>query len=535
MTTLAPTSNSTATSSLAAYSNSGNSMAVTSSKSSSAAASSGNASTVTLGQSGDSAQTYSASGQLTSGRWQPIWENDRAVDTITSAMAVAVAGGSSLAAHVQGVGRALINSIANGGGDFSQSVLMSTQALPGNDGVNAILRQQLHGFASNSIAMSVTTVSGAKVEFTVSSNENGLAVSINTDGAKLTDVEREAMGDLADAFQNALDGLAKTPPSLALDGLMKFNSAALSSIDLNAKLGNGDQMVDFHVDSTTRTLSTSGTAGTMNVSVDLKNLSLLGSAQQQQKAIANYLTQFDAAQRRGKGDESLVDLFKQAFSQLNGNTDALSAAAAVQAPAIAPSSMDRKMLTGLLDFSASVNQSTQSPNPLKPGEVDSFSYKVSQQTTIGGKNLAGRSITQQQQSQLKAAYHESLVPSLPLKLGTDRQSQNYTYHQIDDAASSTMDIGYELGLLTRAKLTRSASQNTQVSKYVLGELVKETKTPLQSSSVQDFVAQLQKGSTSLNPQTLMESTRWQQMLESISQMVLLKDDPAELSSRKSQQ
>ncbi|WP_231602531.1 hypothetical protein [Herbaspirillum chlorophenolicum] len=480
-------------------------------------------------------QIYSATGTMatasdnTASSGPFVWEN-RQSGAISALMAGdAVAG--DLSGRLHGLGKALVAHIKDGGGDFSQSVLQSKQAVQADEGVQAILRQQLHDFAGNSIGLSVVTAGGAKVNFSLSADSNGIAVKINVADGQLNDAERNAMGELGDAFEAAVSGLAEQPPRLALGGLLKFDTSALASVDLHAKLGNGDQAIDFHADARQRTLSTSGAAGAIKVAVDLTGTAIIGSAQQQQRAIASYLDQFDAAALRGHGDKSLNGLFKDAFAQLNSNYPGQEYKAGQPQPVVSTDDTDRKMLTGLADFKASVSGAVSVPNPLNHHEVDSFDYRVSQQTTLSGNGQADRSIVQRQQSSLHAAYHEPLQAGAPLRLTTDKQSQNYIYRQIDDEASSTMEIAYDKGFLAKALLRQSASQQTHAVKYVLGQKVSDTTTPLKSAIVQDFAAQLQGGATTKERQTADGQYRWQQMLSMIGSLALLKQDPTELKQQ----
>ncbi|WDZ96655.1 hypothetical protein Herbaro_02405 [Herbaspirillum sp. WKF16] len=482
--------------------------------------------TVALGAQAADLALYSASGQLANAK-SPVWENKQ-LDTITAQMANTAAAGD-LAGRLHGLGRALTDYIGEGGNGYSQSVLTSDLATGGDSGVQSILRDQLQKFAANSIGLSVATAGGAKVNFSLASNSDGIAVKIEVIDGKLTDADREAIRQLGDAFQGAIGGLAQQPPKLALDGLMKFDTGALGSVELNARIG--DQAIQLHVDAQQRSLSTSSSAGTMKVAVDLKNTAILGSGEQRQRAIASYLQQFDAASRRGHGDAGLNDLFKDAFSQLNGNYPVRTGAPGNDMPKVAADGTDRQMLSGLADFTASISQATESPNPLRRGETDGFDYQVSQQTSLTGRNQANRGITQEQHSSLKAAWHEALQPDLPLKLGTDKQSQNYTYHQVDDQASSKLEIGYELGYLSKVRLSQSASQNTRVTKYVMGEKVSDVSTPLNSAIVRDFAEQLRDGR---DARTADGQYRWQQKLAQIGAMALLQPDPSALKAQGAQ-
>jgi len=102
-------------------------------------------------------------------------------------------------------------------------------------------------------------------------------------------------------------------------------------------------------------------------------------------------------------------MFKDAFSALNSNYP--QGAGAVEALSNNPS--DKGLLTGLADFKASIKQAVDSSNPMRPSEVDSFSYNVSQKTQVNGRSSADRSVTQNQQSVLSASFHKGLDGGKP--------------------------------------------------------------------------------------------------------------------------
>jgi len=255
---------------------------------------------------------------------------------------------------------------------------------------------------------------------TLSSQANGLGVEAKVTNGKLTEREMEALGKLSGGFQKAIDGLAALPPTLDLSSLMQFDSNILSSLDLNANIkteAGDDQSLSFHVDDAKRTISTSGAAGAIDLKVDTKNLQILGSAGQQAEAMRGYLQQFDEAKARGNADASLIGMFKDAFTSLNKNYDAVipKADPEMKKP-IALDAADRSVLSGLADFTASIRQSVQVVNPMRPGETDTFSYDVSQRSSITGNNQKNHAIEQQSKSALSASFHNSLFSGAPLQL-----------------------------------------------------------------------------------------------------------------------
>ncbi|WP_394779911.1 hypothetical protein [Undibacterium sp.] len=447
-----------------------------------------------------------------------------------------------------GLGSAMLDQIKDGVTNISQTVqqgvaqgVSSTQANPyagtdGTGGAGAIISAQqpsLHGVGANQVELNITTKSGVKVSLTLDSQDNGLAIQMKADGP-LSDSERSALANLSKGFQAAIDGIASDPPKIQLDGLTQFDPNVLASVDLHAAVqasGNVSQSVDFHADAAKRTVSLSGPSGEASISVDLSKPASWGSQAQQAKATASYLKQFDQASSRGHGDASLMAMFKDAFTEMNSNYGKLQPQSALL-PSITLADQDHAMLTGLADFSASVTQTATSPNPMRAGEKDSFSYQTSQSTSIKGADQSSREISQTQQSALQARYHESDTPDIPLRLTTAQESQNYNYYTINDTASSTMDMAYKKGILVTATLSQSASQSTRHQKYVMGHLKEDTTTPVQSSLTQDLVKTLAPDTKTDDTRTPLEQYQRTQMLASTSDMILLQTDPSRLIAEK---
>jgi hypothetical protein len=466
------------------------------------------------------AQTYSSSGMSANTALAPIWET-QSNDDVSSLMAGNFQS-QLLASRFKGLGSALLDMFKTGSGSrFSQSVMQ----LP-PDQSSSITQTGSTPLADEKLV--IKTKSGVEVDISLESQDGGLAVKMKSSG-ELSDDERAALAKLSGAFQDAIDGLSANQPRLDLGGLMQFDSTVLSSVDLHSDItppGQATQSMAFHADSTARTLSFDGPVGTVKVNVDMHDSSSWGSQKQQADAIDSYLKQFDQASSRGKGEESLTAMFKDAFTQMNSNYGAPSLR-----PAASLAESDHAMLTGLADFKASVTQRPQASNPMRLSELDTFSYDVSQSTNVKGGSQLDRSISQQQQSHLKASYHMSFVPDVPLELSTLKSSQNYYYKQIDDAADSATDIGYNKGLLVRASLSQSASQSTELSKYEMGELVNHTKTPFNASLTRDILATLKPFLRSDKPMSPVDAYRWQETLSDVHKQILLQDDPATLRAQ----
>jgi hypothetical protein len=455
-----------------------------------------------------------------------VWEgpSNHAVTSLMAANFSILSG----AGQFQGLGAALLNQLGTDPGNFSQSVLLSD---PHASAANiAAAQTQLHNSAPNSITLDVATSSGAKVEITLGSDTNGLAVQVKVTHGTLTAADQTALKGLSKAFQSAIDGLNAAPPTLNLSGLMQFDSSALSSIDFHATVQgeSGIQKVDFHADTKLRSLNASGPGGTIKLNVDMSNPAIIGNAQQRANAIGSYLQQFQNEQQRGHGDASLMSMFENAFTDMNSNYSTAGAQSAVSPGLSLLSASDHGMLTGLADFTASVVQTPTQSNPLRIDEMDAFSYQVSQSTDIDSKGSLNLSVEQHQSSHLRASFHQAIPGSAGLFLTKSRQSQTYDYMQIDDSASSDAQIAYEKGELVKATLDQSASQSTHKKEYLAGDLVQEITTPSSKSWSKDFLKLLDDADLASrigDPQIV---DRTQAALPAASCLVPLQADPSRL-------
>lgn len=451
-----------------------------------AATTSGN---VTLGQTRNDNDGYTYPSRSTATTASYALEQD-AVDKLSLSLLTGVQG-ASLGERLRGVGAALVEQLAlKGGASVSQSALRyAAGAEPGAEAVK-LRGDSLRQAPDNAISLRLTTASGATITLSLASDDNGLAVSAEVQGGELNAYELKGLATLAEGFQAAIDGLAQEPPSLKLDGLVSFDANLFKSLQMNASLrtASGEQQVfDLSLDDKARNLSLQGPSGNIRLDLDTRDSSLLGNAGQRQAAIDNYLQQFDAARKRGNGDKDLMNLFKDAFVQLNRVDDGRLAKEAGSTQG----RNDRLLLSGLADFSASIGQPAKSVNPLLPGETDRFDYRVSQSTTAQGKALSSRSIQQDQQSRLDAAWHVGANPQVPLALSKDYKSQNYSYHEITDEAKSSTRLGFNKdNRLVEASATQQASQNERVRSYVDGVLSSETNTPKSVSQTRNLLGLL---------------------------------------------
>ncbi|MFM0198605.1 hypothetical protein PQR53_01850 [Paraburkholderia fungorum] len=435
-------------------------------------------------------------------------------DAVSLVMAVNYTSGTT-AGQFNNLGSALLDRFKTTDSDFSQSVTVgSADASGATGGVGA----SSHG-PQDHIRLTIQTASGVEVDIKIDSGDGTLGVSVQS-GGTLSDAERSALAKLADGFQNAIDGLSAAPPKLDLSGLTQFDPSVLASVDMQFNVtgaGQNNISAEFSQNSSAKSVSLTDSAGTVNLKVDTSDSAIWGSGAQRDQAIASYLAQFDNANAKGHGNKELMSIFKDAFTQMNSDygdsTQQLPGTA--YAPWLAQS--DQAMLTGLGDFSASITDTAESSNPLLPNQKDTFSYQVSQSTSTKGDLMNG-AISQNQQSHLRASYHEALSGG-PVELSLSPESQNYNYIQISDDASSTVKIQTERGNLILATLNQTSSQSIRQSQYVRGMLTSDVTTPSSTTTSKDLQALL----TPLfaDNEAEQNTPAWQQALSRIHGMILL--------------
>ncbi|WP_198511161.1 hypothetical protein [Janthinobacterium sp. 67] len=420
-----------------------------------------------------------------------VWESatrNKVSEAMTKSFSSYAFGG-----RFSGLGAAMLGQAKLGNYNFSQAMRQPPPSTtPNVYAASGIAPGSLHGNGEDRVTLSITTKSGVEVKLSLDSQGDGLAVNMTTSG-DLSDAEASALGDLAKGFQAAIDGMGQSTPKIKLEGLMQFDQQVLSLVKLHAEVkvrGEPEsvQTLDFQADGAQRKVSFSGEAGSLDLKVDASALNTLGSKEKQAKALGSYMKQFDQAASRGHGDAGLVAMLKDSFTALHSNT------AAPQVATDSPetgkwrlAAEDKSIMTGLADFSASVSQAVKFSNPMRSSEKDGFNYEVSQKTSQTGASQDARSLRQQQQSKLSASFHETLVPGVPLRLTAATESQNYTYHQIEDTASSDAQVAYKDGKMVKASLRQEGNQSEHVMKYFLGKLESDKTTPGNYSVLRDLL------------------------------------------------
>jgi hypothetical protein len=456
--------------------------------------------------------TYTPEGILSIAAPTASWASD-SDDPVTLRMRSDYTA-QTMAGRFSGLGSALLDRFKTTDSDFSQSVSFSSTS--GVGGAALGLQQ-----AGSRIGLTVKTASGVTVEIDLVSEGGGLSVSVKSSGT-LSDSERDALAQLAGGFQQAIDGLGASPPKLDLSGLTQFDTSVLASVSFKYTItGDGDANISasYSQDGASRSLSVTSGAGTVNVKVDTSNPALWGTDAQRTQSVASFLQQFEDANSRGHGDESLMSMFEDGFAQLNevyGTPSPQTLPGAQYTPWLQQS--DQAMLTGLADFNASIMDTPASTNPMRTNEGDTFAYDASQSTALDGTALTG-TISQHQHSHLSASYHHVLSGGGEPVLMSSMSEQNYDYVKIDDSADSTVQIVTERGALVRATLTQSSDQRTRESKYEGGVLISDVTTPEETSSSKDLLSLLKPLIDSGAAKH--DTTAWQQALAQIHGMIQL--------------
>lgn len=411
---------------------------------------------------------------------------------------------SAAASPFADVGAAVLNRFRTDGGNLSLWT-PATVSAPTAESSEAELGETSQSTlrADNAVSLQIATASGVKVQISLERGAQGMAVQVDVSEGELNEDERRAIANLASSFQDALDGLAEEPPRWSLAKLANASSPLLSSISLrHTRMEGGDavQTIDFQADSSQRTLTVSGLTGVVKVSVDVSKPITLGSQEQQAAAISKHLQQFDRAQRRGAGDEALMASFKDMFSAMHSSVGATQVPAAGTTWRQPATDAHRSMLSGLADFSASIEQVREASNPAQPKELDGFSFHTSQSSSVSGQARWDLAVSQTQETALTASYHRGLTPQAKLEMSTDKESQTYRYFQIHDTTRSQTDVAYQEGVLATASLNESSTQTTQVTTYIKGKLTDQTVTPASTSNQRNLLPLLRAAKLDVDPE-----------------------------------
>ncbi|MGP3590472.1 hypothetical protein [Vagococcus sp. WN89Y] len=374
---------------------------------------------------------------------------------------------SNSVSALSGLGSALLSNLESNPGDISQSISGTSLAA----GVS--------GATKSAVTLNIVTQTGSTVHLTLSRQNDGLAVEVKTEGKSLNKDEAEAVANLSRAFGKTLDGLGREPPELDIGDLTQFNSNLLKSVDLKTDMRRGDttlQSLNFHADASERWVAYEDQNFSLKMTSDIASQTLPTSYSQQQLALKAWDNKLDKARTDGHGDLGQMAAMKSVFRALNSTVSAQSASPTE----VATIRSGASRLSGLNDFSLSLTQADKSLNPARSDEKQSFAYQASQNTQEIARNDGSKSIRQTNRSHLSASWYTALDPATPLSLSTTKSSQNYYYHMLENDEESTTTLNYNSqGALASVGQHEKVDNRETVKKYVLGELVDETITPLQ--------------------------------------------------------
>jgi len=393
----------------------------------------------------------------------------------------------SLADQWRGLGGALLSKIAATGTGYKQSLVdySISKGVERTQAMDDLAQSGVQNGAA-SVSLTVKTRSGQSVELKILVNSGvgggnrGIQVEVTSSGT-LSSAERKALADLAEGFDQALEGLGQ-PDKLKLDmsKLMEYDSSALASVDLTVKNPKDKQALSsfsLHLGTDQKTLAFKGAAGevALNLDTDMPfGANALTSAQQRQAAIDAHLKNFDAAAERSHADDALLELFKDAFTQLHSTP---SSQAAGKADALPPAltRQVQPLLSGLADFQASFSGDFEKTNDRGAvNEIGNVDYQLSQQTTLKHTSALGdASITQTQSEKLDARYLKSRSG-----LMLDTSSGNYDIHKINDSSSTTTSIETANKELISAVKSTEQQQLKTFEKLVNHRVEEQSSTPL---------------------------------------------------------
>ncbi len=384
-------------------------------------------------------------------------------DPVIKGLLQAAASSGSLSS----LGSALLGNLKESRTDVTQAVTSTLSGVAGQQ---------------SAVSLDIVTQSGSTLHLNMTQKDDGVAVELKTDGETLNDDEAAAVANLGASLEKALDGLKQNPPKIDISGLANFDSSVLKSVDLKTDLRTDDESVqslNFHASTTDRYVAYQDKDFSLKVSSDMSNPTLAGDYAQQQATLSAYDTKFDKARATGHGDRDQMDALKSVFRALNTTASAQRSAITVGAD-IRVDSSAQSQLSGLNDFSLSLTQTEKATNPARDDEKDRFSYQASQSTVENVLSDGSKSVKQTSRSHLSAAWHESLDPSIPLSLNKMKSSQNYTYHQLENDEESSTTLNYNShGMLASVGHNEQVNNRETVKKYVRGEMVDQTTTPLQ--------------------------------------------------------
>nr|WP_145547988.1 hypothetical protein [Variovorax boronicumulans] len=413
-------------------------------------------------------------------------------DAISSLMQRNAANGTgSLGSQWRGLGGALLTRLAEQGGGYRQTLVQHAGGVAASDALASARDSAV------TLQLRIRTQSGTTVELSIAVNrgsgpvQNGLQVDMRSSSA-LSDAERQALGALAEGFDQALAGLGRTDaPQLDLAGLLAYDDEQLSSLELTVRSPQADAPLrNFSLQANAREkrIDMQGTAGHVSLRLDAAVPLAAASEDVRQASIAQYLAQFDAAADHGHIGAELVAQLRQAFAQLHGaNGDQAqpldSTPSAVQNQ-VAP------LLNGLADFELRIEGESRKTNQNGYlSEVSQARYGVAQQTSVqrtGGAGARGATgditVTQTRSAVLQAQVLRALGEA-----EIDLKGGNYRRTDIDDESRGKTTVATVQGRIVRADAEQAHRQLLTYAKLLNHRAVETHTEPRERHQREDLL------------------------------------------------
>lgn len=395
-------------------------------------------------------------------------------------------GTGSLASQWRGLGGALLTQLAQGGGDYAQTLVRHASSVAAGDALVSARDQAVR------VELRIRTQSGAVVDLSIAVNrganqvQGGLQLSVHSSG-QLTQAERQALGALAEGLDKALAGLGRADqPRLDLAGLLAFDRRQLSALELTLRSPAADDPLrSFSLQANAREtrLDMHGAAGELSLRVD--GAALLAAARQdlRQASIARYLAQFEAAGERGHIGAELVDQLRQAFAQLHGANG--SKAQALDGTPQALQNRMAPLLSGLADFELQIaGEFSRTNQNGYLAETSHARYAVTQHTRVQAAGPAGDiTLTQTRSAVLQAQILRALGEA-----EIDIAGGNYHRSDIDDQSQGTTTVASLDGKLVRATAEETHRQLLTYARLLNHRVVETHGTPQERHTREDLLA-----------------------------------------------
>ena len=368
--------------------------------------------------------------------------------------------------------------------------------------------KMLYGYREERLSFSLTTRSGVTLNLGINHQtgegrlEDGRIINVDqwltsfaADG-ELTQQERKDVLALATSLEGAAARYLSTGrfdlSTLGLDKLGSFSSLQVEMQGAGSDKSADLLKLDYRDREETRTLSVLLHKDQLDLQLNKDGWAILGSRDQRQQSLEEYLLLIEDSARRGDADAEQTDLMQDAFRLLH-HLDKEEQIAAQEEETIAetPTGIDvnyaaagLRALSGLEDFRFSfVADITQpNPDPAKEYEKVSFELSFSQQTKGFTGDPGQLQVEQTQSYQMQASYYEPLLWLNEV----DFVNQSYRYIETEATATKVTGIRYDdfnlTGLFSRSQNEWQERTRT----YVEGVLDGDSTDGAANDDIRDF-------------------------------------------------